>query len=222
MEKTTYALIRSDRKTIELRILPDGGLQVRAPYKVPKQEIDRFVDSKQSWVETHQATRLSRQPVEVAPKTILYKGQWYTIGTNDRGALSFDGTTFTAPTDTTDDILRASLTGLMQKLAKRELVPQVCAMAQEMQLSPARVTITGAKTKWGSCSNGQNLSFSWRLIAAPPDAIHYVIVHELCHMREMNHSSAFWALVEQYVPDWREKKEKLATVQAWLEAYYGR
>ncbi len=222
MEKITYELVRSGRKTIELRILPDGTLQVRAPYKVPKQEIDRFVDRKQSWIETHRAVQHSRQPAAVAPRTILYKGQWYTIGTNDSGTLSFDGTTFTAPADATDDMLRASLPGLLQKLAKRELVPQVHAMAQEMQLSPTRVTITGARTKWGSCSNGQNLSFSWRLIAAPPDAIHYVIVHELCHMREMNHSPAFWALVEQYVPDWREKKEKLATVQAWLEAYYGR
>lgn len=222
MEKITYELVRSGRKTIELRLLPDGTLQVRAPYKVPKQEIDRFVDRKQSWIETHRATQRSRQPAAVAPRTILYKGQWYSIGTNDRGALYFDGSAFTAPKGIDDDALRASLPGLLQKLAKRELVPQVHAMAQELQLSPARVTITGAKTKWGSCSNGQNLSFSWRLIAAPPGAIHYVIVHELCHMREMNHSPAFWALVEQYVPDWREKKEKLATVQAWLEAYYGR
>lgn len=232
MEKITYDLVRSGRKTIELRILADGALQVRAPYKVPRQEIDRFVDSKQFWIETHRATQRSRQPVAVAPRTILYKGQWYTIGENDRGALYFDGSAFTAPKGIDDDALRASLPGLMHKLAKQVLVPQVYATAKEMQLNPARVTITGAKTKWGSCSGvrqantvptvGQNISLSWRLIAAPPDAIHYVIVHELCHMRELNHSPAFWAWVERYVPDWRAQKEKLAKVQTWLEAYYGR
>lgn len=232
MEKITYDLVRSDRKTVEIRIRSDGQpgrrVEVRAPRKTPVAEIERFLETKRSWIEKHIAEQNTRRPVQVDARKILYQGKWYTIGTNTRGTISFDGTEFSVPEGATDEQIRASMPGLMQKLAKQVFLPQVYAMAKAMQLSPARITITGAKTKWGSCSGirekgvGQNLSFSWRLLAAPPDAIHYVIVHELCHMRELNHSPVFWALVENYVPDWRAKKEKLAEVQTWVEAYYGR
>lgn len=228
VEKIPYYLVRSDRKTVEIRIRSDGQVEVRAPRRMPIAEIERFIETKRAWIEKHQTMQKERQPVQVDARKILYMGNWYTIVTNDRGVISFDGTTFSVPKNGTDEQIRAGMPGLMQKLAKQILVPQVYAMAKTMGLSPARITITGAKTKWGSCSGdrrngvGQNLSFSWRLMAAPPDAIHYVIIHELCHMRELNHSPAFWALVEQYVPDWREKKEKLAEVQTWVEAYYGR
>ena len=87
-------------------------------------------------------------------------------------------------------------------------------------VQPQRITVTGAKTKWGSCSDGKNINLSWRLLTAPVDVIEYVIIHELCHMREMNHSRRFWALVEQHVPEWRGKREKLSQVQVWLDAYF--
>lgn len=234
MEKIEYALVRSDRKTIEVRILPDGSVQVRAPYRVPQNEIERFLRQKQSWIEKHQAAQLARQHMlddtsendrSLDEQKLLYMGKWYTLTTNDRHTFSFDGSTFSVPMDTSADTIREGLVSLMKKLAKAELLPRVQQYASRMQLAPVQVNITSAKTRWGSCSRhaaGYHLSFSWRLMAAPPDAIDYVIVHELCHMHEMNHSAAFWRRVEQYVPDWQTKKEALAVVQTWLEAYYDR
>ncbi len=75
-----------------------------------------------------------------------------------------------------------------------------------------RVTIRNQKSKWGSCSGKGNLNFNCLLVLCPPQALDYVVIHELCHLREMNHSPAFWALVERAMPDyqtWREwlKKE---------------
>lgn len=232
MEKITYTLVRSDRRTVEVRIGTGGGIEVRAPRKMPVIDIERFLETKRAWIENHVAAQKARSLVTVEARRILYRGQWHTIGENDRDALYFDGSEFSAPKGIDDAGLMAAMPGLMHKIAKQLLVPQVYATAKTMQLSPARVTITGAKTKWGSCSGvrqtnavptvGQNISLSWRLLAAPPDAIQYVIVHELCHMRELNHSPAFWAWVERYVPDWRAQKEVLAKVQTWVEAYYGR
>ncbi len=72
-----------------------------------------------------------------------------------------------------------------------------------------RVNFRNQKTRWGSCSSQKNLSFNWRLILAPPEILDYVVVHELCHLKEMNHSKAFWKLVETQVPDHKKKRKWL-------------
>ena len=77
--------------------------------------------------------------------------------------------------------------------------------------------ITGAKTRWGSCSGRNTLNFSWRLLAAEEDAVRYVVIHELAHTAEHNHSSRFWALVESACPDWRRQRESLRQTGLRLE-----
>ncbi len=72
-----------------------------------------------------------------------------------------------------------------------------------------RLVIRGQKTRWGSCSRKSNLSFNWKLIMAPEPVINYVIIHELAHLKEMNHTKRFWELVAQYCPRWREHKKWL-------------
>lgn len=78
-----------------------------------------------------------------------------------------------------------------------------------MQVSYGRITIRDQKTRWGSCSGKGNLNFNWRLILAPESVQDYVVVHELAHRREMNHSPAFWKIVEQVMPDYRMQKQWL-------------
>ena len=72
-----------------------------------------------------------------------------------------------------------------------------------------RVTLRNQKTRWGSCSSRGNLNFNWRLIMAPIEVIDYVVAHELCHLKEMNHSSRYWALVEQAIPDYKKYRKWL-------------
>ena len=78
-----------------------------------------------------------------------------------------------------------------------------------MGLTPAGIRITGAQKRFGSCSGQNRLCFSWRLMLYPPAAIDYVVVHELAHIRHHNHSPAFYALVEQYLPDYRQRQALL-------------
>ncbi len=73
----------------------------------------------------------------------------------------------------------------------------------------SRITIRDQKTRWGSCSSKGTLSFNWRLMLAPPKILDYVVVHELCHLREMNHSPRFWALVASILPDYKESRKWL-------------
>jgi len=97
----------------------------------------------------------------------------------------------------------------------KELLPRRAAhFAGQMGVTPAQVKVTGAKTRWGSCSSKGNLNFSWRLMLADEEAIDYVVVHELAHLREMNHSPRFWAVVEAAMPDYRQRRLRLKGLQA--------
>lgn len=78
-----------------------------------------------------------------------------------------------------------------------------------MGLAPAGIKITSARTRFGSCSGKNSICFSWRLMQYPPEAIDYVVVHELAHIRHHDHSPAFYALIERYMPDWRERMKLL-------------
>lgn len=78
-----------------------------------------------------------------------------------------------------------------------------------MQLFPTAVTITGAKTRFGSCSGKNRICFSWRLMAYSKEAIDYVVVHELAHLAHKNHSAEFYALIAHYLPDFKERKKHL-------------
>jgi predicted metal-dependent hydrolase len=96
------------------------------------------------------------------------------------------------------------------RLAVHELVAMLIdEEAPVIGVEPARVQIRDQRSRWGSCSTRGTLSFNWRLVLAPFDVLDYVVVHELCHLREPNHSSRFWKLVEQRRPDWRAQRDWL-------------
>lgn len=93
--------------------------------------------------------------------------------------------------------------------AREELPEKAARYGALMGLTPAGITITGAEHRFGSCSGKNRLCFSWRLMGYPEEAIDYVVVHELAHIRHKDHSKAFYDLVEQYLPDWRERRALL-------------
>lgn len=94
--------------------------------------------------------------------------------------------------------------------AAKEYIPKRAAYyAGLLGVDYNTITIRDQKTRWGSCSSKGNLSFSWRLILAPPKVLDYVVVHELCHRLEMNHSPRFWALVESIMPDYKTHRKWL-------------
>ncbi len=95
------------------------------------------------------------------------------------------------------------------RLAMERLPGRVTHFAAIMGLYPAGITITGARTRFGSCSGKNRICFSWRLMQYPEEAVDYVVVHELAHIRHKNHSPAFYACVEQVLPDWRERRQML-------------
>jgi predicted metal-dependent hydrolase len=98
------------------------------------------------------------------------------------------------------------------RVAARELISAVAdEEARKMGVAFRRVRIGSQRTLWGSCSARGVLAFNWRLVIAPYEVLDYVVVHELCHLRVLNHSRRFWSLVERQRPEWRRQRDWLRT-----------
>ena len=93
-----------------------------------------------------------------------------------------------------------------------ELKPRAERMGRDLGRSPARITMRDTRSRWGSCSRAGNLNFSWRLVMAPENVLNYVVAHEVSHLRELNHSARFWALVDTLCPD-------AADARGWLRKH---
>ncbi len=172
MDPVSYRLIRSGRRTVSLEITRDLEILVRAPQRMPKAQIEAFVESRRAWLDTHMAKARERA-ARLPP----------------------------APTEEERlDCIRKA----------RELIPRrVAHYSRIMALVPAGITITGAEKRFGSCSGKNRLCFSWRLMLYPPEAVDYVVVHELAHIRHKNHGRDFYALIASVLPDYREREALL-------------
>ncbi len=104
----------------------------------------------------------------------------------------------------TADEIRALADSALEYIPKR-----VAHYAKQIGVSYGKITVRNQVSRWGSCSSQGNLNFNCTLMLCPPDVIDYVVIHELCHRRHMNHSKAFWALVEKHCPEWKAKREWL-------------
>ena len=198
----TYDLIRSARRTIGLEIMADGKLLVRAPYRVSKAEINRLLEQKRNWILAHLEKQAQKKAQIEAEKEAKRQA---------RLQAGLD------PEPEPEKLTFAEI----QKLAKEAMVyfPQKTAeYAKLVGVTYSRITIRNQRTKWGSCSGKGNLNFNCLLMLAPEHVRDYVIVHELCHRLEMNHSPRFWAQVERVMPDYKTAKEWLKVHGAELMA----
>lgn len=96
-----------------------------------------------------------------------------------------------------------------RRLAKEKIPKRVALFAEQVGVDYGKITIKDTKSRWGSCSYQGNLNFCWRLILAPEEVLDYIVVHELCHRFEMNHSARFWAEVKRVLPEYEKSKEWL-------------
>lgn len=176
-DKTHIEVIRSKRKMLAIEIRPDMRVVVRAPEKIPQNEIMKFVEEKQNWIKKHlvqmyfKAEEIKKQKKEPA-------------------------------------LTNADIEKLCQK-ALSVIPDKVKYYAEIMGVTYGRITIRNQKTRWGSCSNKGNLNFNCLLMLMPDKVLDYVVVHELCHLKQMNHSKKFWKEVERYMPDYKNYKKWL-------------
>jgi predicted metal-dependent hydrolase len=214
-------LIRSSRRTLALIVELDGSVTVRAPRRTSQKVIEAFVAEKADWIAKKQAqakqlaaARLELEKNYQPGETHLYLGTAYPLQrpTGDGCQVDFDGDRFALPAGCPDPA--AAFEQWYRRAAQVLLRERVDALAAAHGYTVQRVRITGARTRWGSCSSTGSLNFSWRLVQAPPGVIDYVVIHELVHLEHRNHSKAFWGRVAELQPDY-------GTRRAWLRQHGG-
>ncbi len=202
-------IIRSSRKTIALIVQRDGKLLVRAPYSATNAQIMHFVNEKTDWIQKKQAQVQQRQaaaPVAlqfVEGESFLYLGKLYPLHLNDQELpllvlLNGQFNLAKSAQSHAKDIFIA----WYKQQAHQVISERVTLFASQYNLTSwKQIRITSARTRWGSCSSSGTLSFTWRLVMAPLPALDYVVIHELAHLLEKNHSKRFWERVAAMLPD---------------------
>jgi predicted metal-dependent hydrolase len=197
-----------------LRIRPDGTLRVTVPRYGNQAEALSFVERQQAWISQNRPKALARKPPEPSPlvpgSQIWFRGEKVTLSlrTPEKGnSLVFADQCINATTTPGD--WKPLLQTHLRKLATIEFSVRVFTLARQHGLEVKRVSIRDQKSRWGSCSARKTISLSWRLIQAPPMVLDYVIVHELMHLKEMNHSRRFWQHVATAFPQHHEAEQWL-------------
>lgn len=208
-------IIRSSRKTVAIIVRRDGKVIVRAPHRLPEKAILRFVSRKSSWISARLA-EVQQRNAQVAPKqfvegeTFLYLGESYPLALSDgtRPVLDLNNGAFTLYDQALPKAKQAFIAWYREQ-ARLVFTQRVNYYADCHHLAYSKIHISSARTLWGSCSARDGLSFTWRLVMAPLPVIDYVVVHELSHLVEKNHSRRFWAQVETILPDYKERLDWL-------------
>lgn len=215
-----YTLVRARRKTIAIQIR-EGRVEVRAPIKAPAAAIEAFVTAKEGWIADRLAEFDRRQTARKSfalsyDSALTYRGKAYPISATGGRSAGFNGERFLLPANLTPAQIKAACVRIYRAHAKLDLTEKALRYAELMKVSPAAIKINGAKKRWGSCSARKSINFSWRLIMAEDEVIDYVVVHELAHLIELNHSVRFWAIVEAVLPDYRARQKRLGHLQERL------
>ena len=205
-----YRVLKSQRRSFALQIEPGGGLIIRAPAHCSQSDIQRLLDKHENWIKTHVHAAKEHPPAQfIEGEQYFYLGQQYPLVFGDSGShsIKFDQAFIVA------EELRFKAESIILQWFQREagkyLGHRCQELATQFNFSFTRLRLNNAKTNWGSCSIRGSINLNWRLLHCPPEVIDYIIIHELSHLREMNHSPRFWALVKKLSPDYQRHKNWL-------------
>jgi len=216
---------RGRHKTISLRIHDNGRVILRFPARMDIGHAVGFIRSKTKWLKKKlTAFRLASRTQEAKGffegKPIPYLGRFFPLCLDlpqqEKGAagqLVFTGEKFILPAHLKDTAERLFLCWY-KKAASNILMPAVKHYSTMMRVAPKNIRISSARSRWGSCSSRDTLSFSWRIAFLPQDIIDYIVVHELAHLTHKNHSRAFWDTVGNFIGDYRTKNKWLRNHRA--------
>jgi predicted metal-dependent hydrolase len=201
---------RKNQKYINLRITLEGELQVSAPYGIGIERIKDSVRKKERWIARNlEKVALSRSDTDPL-KSLLIDGRSYEIGVVRNAARSRliridrEGARIEVHTKTpTRAHVQKVLERFLVREARTRLPPRAAQLSALTGIHFGRVYIRNQRTRWGSSSGKGNVSFNWRAIMIPPEVQDYLIIHELAHQVHLNHSKAFWKVVEQWCPEYR-------------------
>lgn len=221
-----FELRRSIRaKRLRLQIETDEPkLVVVAPRYAMRFQIDSFMKRQEKWIERHwikTAGKIAKKPKQNQEDgdTYFYFGESLTLklipSLSWKPTARVNGNLLEVTVHKASSLaegkkaIKGAIQDFYKSKASEVIHDRLGVYSEHYGLSYKKVTFRNQKTRWGSCSSAKNLNFNWRLIMAPIEIIDYVVIHELCHLKYMNHSPAFWGLVGEAVKDYKERRKWL-------------
>ncbi|MCK5460983.1 M48 family metallopeptidase [Candidatus Gracilibacteria bacterium] len=218
-KKIDYTIRKSKQaKNLRISVKGNGKVVLSMPWYVPKMAGKQFLQTHEDWILKQLQGRAEKKKVFVSETKLGFLGQaFYELkffeGKGKRSFLRehfrelhfFQGSVCT---DLQAEI-RLHLETFYREKARRYLKNRVQIFAEKLEVSINKIFIKNQQTRWGSCSGKGNLNFNWRIIFAPKEIVDYLVIHEVCHLQEMNHSVSFWELVELLDPKFKQHKKWL-------------
>jgi len=212
-----YAVKHSSRaKHVRLEVRLNRGLIVVVPMSYDMEELPDLLRKKRRWI-LGKLSKYGRVPPLAAEKelksgdSIPYLGRYLKIVTRHNpvtaDSVRLEKNRLLVNLNTRNGRLNLVLEWWYRQQAERLIKKRADELCPRLGVTYSRLTVRGAKTRWGSCSRKGNLNFNWKLMMAPEPVINYVIIHELAHLKEMNHSKNFWKLVAEHCPKWRNHRK---------------
>ncbi len=201
-------IIRSNRKTLTLQVLPDATVVVKAPLRTSVQTITSFIQQHTDWIE-EKLQVIQKRPRATGKtykegNTFFYLGREYILEFGRYRDIRLDGNRMLFP-DILQFRIKKELTSWYIRQAKKIITEQVNLYAKQMKTSYNDLTFSDTSSQWGRCTHDNRLQFSWKLVMTPLLVINYVVVHELAHTIQKNHSAAFWSKVRLFNPSYRQQ-----------------
>ncbi|QLI81037.1 M48 family metallopeptidase [Chitinibacter fontanus] len=206
-----YTVQRSARRrSIGLKI-DATGLTIILPQRAPLQEAERVIGLKLNWIQAKLAERAARPAASLPPPlhwggTVWWMGEPRSLQPALRGKLTPETLYLCAANEAR---IAEALARFYQRSAKSYFAERVAIWSTRMDLHPKQLALSSARSRWGSCTSAGVVRLNWRLMQAPASVIDYVVIHELAHLAEMNHSARFWAIVAAVCPHWKTERHWL-------------
>jgi predicted metal-dependent hydrolase len=203
--KARRLIIRLDERRREAVAVAPSSRQIQDAAKFAAERVD--------WI----SARLQHLPEAASfadGEIIQYRGEDCQITLEGEGRIArlYPGEPRILSVPGDPDTIEARVTRFLKKQAKADFSRAVARHSETLRVEPKGISVKDTRSRWGSCTADGQLAFSWRLIMAPPAVLDYVAAHECAHLKEMNHSARFWALVARCCPDWQRQR-------AWLRLH---
>lgn len=204
MKKYNYDIVYSKRKSLSITVSADNKITLRCPLGYGRERAERFLNEKSDWIERtvlKNEKKLNGNVDVISYKSIFVNGEKLPLYTGCKvKILSADGVSVKSVKD---------IKKLYEERFTEGFIRKVEEISRETGLRFKELCIKSYKSRWGCCDGNNNLSFNFKLFMLPEYIQRYIIVHELCHTVQHNHSEKFWRLVERFVPNYKRVKKDL-------------
>ena len=222
-ETISYLLERRTRRTVGLKITADG-LVVHAPKRIFEFQLNQILQQKSNWILNKLQARQANHVAKIDwidGEHLLYLGSDIQLSISQNSsnkALIFDQNTLfmASPQPNNHAVLGRKVIQWYKKQAAIDFNRRLEIFAAKLGVATPPLALSNAQSRWGSCNSRGEVRLNWRLLQAPPHIINYVICHELAHLKQMNHSAKFWAVVENLFPNYKAAEKELKALSPHL------